>query len=152
MPPHVTCRWAVERLKHLSGVRFVAESGLYCSAPIPPSGQPPYINGVVRMDGNPDPAKLLAALHHIEEEAGRVRGEINAARTLDLDLIDVNGLVRNTPDPVLPHPRMHERGFVLHPLAEVAPGWIHPRLRLPVEALIQALPRQDIRRLSNDAS
>ncbi|MCX7385000.1 MAG: 2-amino-4-hydroxy-6-hydroxymethyldihydropteridine diphosphokinase, partial [Alphaproteobacteria bacterium] len=78
--------------------------------------------------------------HAIEARAGRVRGAANAARTLDLDIIDIAGLRRDTPAPILPHPRAHERGFVLRPLADVAPGWVHPRLGRTVEDLLATLP------------
>ena len=74
-----------------------------------------------RVAAPPDPAELLAALQAIEARAGRRRGERNAARTLDLDMIAMGDLVRDGPDPVLPHPRAHERAFVLLPL----PTW-HP--------------------------
>ena len=76
----------------------------------------------------PSRAALLAALRGIEAAFGRDRGEPNAARTLDLDLIAIGALIRDAPDPVLPHPRAHQRAFVMVPLAEVAPDWVHPRL------------------------
>ena len=95
--------------------------------------------------GVADPAALLAALQAIEAQHGRVRSEPNAARTLDLDIIAMGDLVRDAPDPVLPHPRAHERRFVLAPLAEIAPGWVHPRLGLGVAALLARLPPQDLR-------
>jgi 2-amino-4-hydroxy-6-hydroxymethyldihydropteridine diphosphokinase len=69
----------------------------------------------------------------------------NAARTLDLDIVAMDGLVREAPDPQLPHPRAHLRAFVLLPLRDVAPGWVHPVLGRRVEALLAALPPQDIR-------
>ncbi len=90
------------------------------------------------------PAGLLSALQGIEAAAGRERGVPNAARVLDLDIVDMNGLVRNAPDPVLPHPRAHLRAFVLLPLRDVAPGWVHPVLGTPIDTLIAALPAQDI--------
>jgi 2-amino-4-hydroxy-6-hydroxymethyldihydropteridine diphosphokinase len=68
----------------------------------------------------------------------------NAARTLDLDLIAMGELLRDRPDPVLPHPRTHQRAFVLVPLADVAPAWLHPRLRQSIAELIAALPPQRI--------
>ena len=85
-------------------------------------------------------ARLLAALHAIEDLAGRERPFPNAPRVLDLDLIDLDGLQRLAPDPVLPHPRAHLRRFVLHPLRDVAPDWRHPVLGLTVQALLDRLP------------
>jgi 2-amino-4-hydroxy-6-hydroxymethyldihydropteridine diphosphokinase len=142
--PLRTCRDAVAELRHVDGLNVTAISRWYQTAAIPPSGQPPYVNGVVRLEGNVDPGDLLACLQGIEAKAGRVRGVRNAARTLDLDVIDVDGLVRDAPDPVLPHPRAHERAFVLLPLADVAPGWVHPRLKCTVEQLLAALGPQQI--------
>jgi 2-amino-4-hydroxy-6-hydroxymethyldihydropteridine diphosphokinase len=142
--PLQTCEDAAAALGRLPGLRLVAVSRWYRSAAQPPSDQPPYINGVCRLDGEAEPAALLAALHAVEAAAGRVRGERNAARTLDLDLIDLDGVLRDTPDPVLPHPRAHERAFVLRPLADVAPDWRHPRLGRSVADLLAALPDQDV--------
>lgn len=142
--PLRTCRAAAEALRSLPGLRFAALSRWYVTAPVPRSGQPDYVNGVARLEGAADPAWLLRRLHAIEAAAGRLRGVRNAARTLDLDLIDVNATLRDAPDPVLPHPRAHERAFVLLPLADVAPGWVHPRLGRTVDALVAALPPQRI--------
>ncbi len=97
--------------------------------------------------GEPDPAELLAALHAIEERAGRQRGQPNAARTLDLDIVamgEAGATVRMAPDPVLPHPRAHQRAFVLAPLLDVAPDWLHPVLLRPAGDLLAELPRQEI--------
>ncbi len=141
--PLATCRAAVEALRALPGLRFVAASPFYRTAPVPLSDQPDYVNGAVRLEGAADPVELLARLQAIEARAGRVRGVANAARILDLDLIDLNGAVRDAPDPVLPHPRAHLRGFVLCPLRDVAPDWRHPLLRAGAEALLRALPPPD---------
>lgn len=146
-PPLETCRRAIRRLQSLPGVGRCTLSRWYETAPVPPSAQPNYINGVARFEGTPEPGWMLAQLHAVEAAAGRVRGEANAARTLDLDIIDIGGLVRDAPDPVLPHPRAHQRAFVLLPLAEVAPHWVHPRLHRPVDDLIRALPAQEVRPL-----
>lgn len=149
--PLATCRQAVEGLRAIPGLRVEAVSSWYETDPVPPSGQPPYVNGVVRLEGRIDPAALLAALHAIEDGHGRTRAERNAARTLDLDVIAMDGpdaaLVRTAPDPVVPHPRAHLRGFVLEPLRDVAPGWQHPVLHRSVEELIAELPPQGVRRI-----
>lgn len=144
--PIETCKAALTALKALPGLRLVAASRWWESAPIPPDpASPRYVNGVALMEGAAEPASLLAALQGIENAFGRTRPYPNAPRVLDLDIIDMDGLLRDGPDPVLPHPRAHLRGFVLHPLAEVAPGWVHPSLKQPVAALIAALPPQDLR-------
>jgi 2-amino-4-hydroxy-6-hydroxymethyldihydropteridine diphosphokinase len=132
---------------HLRGL-----SRWYNSEPLPPSGQPPYINAVAHLavaagTAEPDPADLLLWLQRIEAQAKRVRGEPNAARTLDLDILamGVHGrTLRAAPDPVLPHPRAHLRAFVLMPLIDVAPEWVHPVFCQSAKELLAALPPQGI--------
>ena len=145
-PPLETCLAAARLLDGLPGYRVGAVSRWYETAPVPPSDQPNYVNGVARLDAEApgDPAALLAALHAIEARFGRERSAIDAARTLDLDLIDMNGLVRDAPDPVLPHPRAHLRAFVLMPLLDVAPDWRHPRGLGTARALLDAAGRRGI--------
>jgi 2-amino-4-hydroxy-6-hydroxymethyldihydropteridine diphosphokinase len=143
-----TCMAAAHQLRALHGLSFVAESGWYETAPMPPSGQPAFVNGALRLEGEPDPAALLATLHAIEASFGRRRGLPNAARTLDLDLLAIGALVRRAPDPVLPHPRLHERAFVLRPLLDIAPEWGHPLIGLTVRDLWEDLPAQVIRPLT----
>jgi len=143
-PPIATCRAAAAALDALPGLRLRGLSRWYRTAPLPPSGQPDYVNAVAHLSGTMEPGALLAALQTIEARAGRVRGMANAARALDLDIIAMGSLVREAPDPILPHPRAHERRFVLVPLADVAPGWSHPILAQTVEALIAALPDQGV--------
>jgi len=142
--PVQSCREAAARLAALPGLRLDALSHWYDSAPVPASDQPRYINGIAALEGAVPPAWLLGALQRIESQAGRVRGALNAARVLDLDIVDMGGLLRDGPDPVLPHPRAHLRAFVLYPLRDIAPGWVHPRLGTPIDALIAALPAADI--------
>ncbi|HEY2133067.1 MAG TPA: 2-amino-4-hydroxy-6-hydroxymethyldihydropteridine diphosphokinase [Acetobacteraceae bacterium] len=151
MFPLATCRMAVEALRDLPGLRLHAVSRWYETVPVPPSDQPPYVNGVARLepvDTLPDPAALLARLQAIEARCGRRRGVPNAARTLDLDIVAMGDLVRAAPDPILPHPRAHQRGFVLCPLADVAPEWVHPGLGQTVQALLSALPPDGIKPIS----
>ncbi len=130
-PALETCRRAAAALDRLPGYRLAALSRWFATAPVPPSpSSPDYVNGValLRPEGGEDVAALLAALQAVENAFGRVRPYPNAPRTLDLDIIGVGAMVRDAPDPILPHPRAHERAFVLAPLCDVAPGWVHPWL------------------------
>ena len=154
--PLETCRQAVAALNCMPEVRVEALSRWYETAPLLPQSiaqdpQLPFVNAVVRLLVEPeaqiDPAVLLDRLMQLEAAAGRVRETAYAPRPLDLDIIAIDAMVRDSPDPILPHPRAHERAFVLVPLAEVAPGWVHPRLHQTVAELIAALPPQDIRPL-----
>lgn len=139
--PRETLEAAIAGLAE-AGMVVTARSCWYRSAPVPRSDQPDYVNGVVRVRSDLAPARLLAALHAIERRYGRERGIPNAARSLDLDLLDHCGRISGTAgSPLLPHPRLHLRGFVLLPLAEVAPDWRHPVSRRRVRDLIADLPR-----------
>jgi 2-amino-4-hydroxy-6-hydroxymethyldihydropteridine diphosphokinase len=154
-PPIVTTRRAAVQLDMLPGLRLCGLSHWYSTDPVPPSDQPPYVNaiavlGVEPAAAPPDPGMLLAWLQAVEAQAGRVRGERNAARALDLDIIamgEAGAMVRRAPDPVLPHPRAHLRAFVLVPLLDVAPGWVHPVLLRSARDLLAELPRQGILRI-----
>ncbi len=138
-------------LASLPGMRLRGLSRWFLSAAVPPSGQPPYVNGVASLLVDPgvmlDPVRLLGSLMAVETACGRVRSVPNAARTLDLDIIAIGDLVRDEKDPILPHPRAHLRAFVLAPLADVAPAWLHPVLGQTAAALLADLPPQDIQPL-----
>jgi len=138
-PPRATLDEAVRRLE-IAHVKVLARSRYWRTAPQPPSGQPWYWNAVVKADSALSPANLLAVLHEIEAQLGRERSVANAARAIDLDLLDHRGAVIDAPELLLPHPRLAERAFVLLPLAEVAPAWRHPISGRPVAELIAALP------------
>ena len=132
-----TCRWAAARLAELPGLRLAGLSRWFRTRPVPVSDQPDYVNGVAQLSGAvADPVTLLLALQAIEAAAGRVRSVPNAARTLDLDIVAIDSLVRRAPDPVVPHPRMHERTFVLAPLCDLMPGWRHPLLGMTAAELL----------------
>jgi 2-amino-4-hydroxy-6-hydroxymethyldihydropteridine diphosphokinase len=151
-PALETCRRAVDMLNSFPGMRLAGLSRWFRSAPVPPSGQPPYVNAVASLLADPgvmiDPAALLARLVAVETACGRERSVPNAARTLDLDIIAIGDLVRAEPDPILPHPRAHLRAFVLAPLADVTPEWVHPILRRTAAALLADLPPQEIQPLA----
>jgi 2-amino-4-hydroxy-6-hydroxymethyldihydropteridine diphosphokinase len=142
--PHATCQAAAAAVGGIPGLRGLVVSPWYRSGAIPRTGDPDYCNGVIRLDGVIAPEDLLARLQEIEARFGRVRGTPNAPRTLDLDIIDLNGIVRAAPDPVLPHPRAHLRAFVLRPLLDIAPAWRHPLFHGDAATLLAALPPQPI--------
>lgn len=123
------------------GLRLTGRSRWYESAPVPPSDQPWYVNGVIAVETDLPAGALLTLLHEVEAATGRVRGQVNAARPVDLDLLDYEGQV-SAPGawPVLPHPRMAERAFVLLPLADVAPAWRHPVTGESLAELLVKLP------------
>lgn len=107
---------------------MVSRSSWWRSAAWPEPDGNEYRNGVALVEARLSPCDTLRRLLAIEAEFGRVRAQKNAARTLDLDLIAHGRALLETPNLLLPHPRAHERLFVMGPLAEVAPGWRHPRL------------------------
>jgi len=145
-PPRATCGAALMALAAVPGVAVAGRSRWYRSAPVPASDQPWFVNAVARLGTALDPAALMALLVATEEAFGRRRGAANAARTLDLDLLAYGELVcgetGQPPRPALtlPHPRLHERAFVLLPLRDVAPAWRHPVTGIDVKAMIAALP------------
>lgn len=150
-PPRETLMAALDRLARL-GVHTRVRSSWYESAPVPPSGQPWFVNAVAAVDTARDPAALLRALHEVEAALGRQRGVRNAARAVDLDLLDYAGQCSAAADwPCLPHPRLAERAFVLRPLAEVAPDWRHPVSGYGVNALIADLPPDQVCRRAKTA-
>ena len=113
----------------------------YQSAPVPVSDQPDFVNAVVRLKTTLKPNDLLHVLLQLEEQFGRPRDQKNAARTLDLDLLDYNGEIIASDEALsLPHPRLHERAFVLLPLAELDQQWRHPQTGQSIADLIKQLP------------
>lgn len=134
-----------------AGLRPRALSGVWETAAWPPdSGQPDYHNAVVELGaGARSPQLLYETLTAIELEFGRSRRTRWAPRTLDLDIVAIEGCCGRYGDIELPHPRMHERAFVLAPLAEIAPAWRHPELGVGAAELLAGLPASRYRRIGS---
>ena len=147
------------------GIDVTSQSRLYRSPAFPPGAGPDYVNAVVGIETTLAPDAVLTVLHGIERDSGRVRRERWAARILDLDLLALGDHIlpdpagfarwrdmpleeqtRHAPDyPVLPHPRMQDRAFVLKPLAEIAPEWRHPVTGVTVSEMLNRLPMSERR-------
>jgi 2-amino-4-hydroxy-6-hydroxymethyldihydropteridine diphosphokinase len=122
-------------------ITLLSRSRLYRSAAWPDPSDPEFVNAVISVMTDLDASQLLARLHALEAEFGRERRKPNAPRPLDLDIVDYAGRVSEPGEaPVLPHPRMTDRAFVLLPLAEIAPDWRHPVTGAAIAELIRALP------------
>lgn len=164
--PAETLRAALLALAH-AGLPVLAQSRLWRTPAFPAGSGPDYANACALLGlADPrfdDPAEVLAVLHRIEAQFGRIRTQRWGARTLDLDLLAIGDRVlpdaatqddwralpaerqadRVPDDLILPHPRLQDRAFVLVPLAEIAPGWRHPRLAQTVVQMRDALPEDD---------
>lgn len=118
----------------------------YRTAPVPASDQPWYVNAVAEIASDLPPNEVLAQLHAVEDVFGRVRSVPNAARFIDLDLIDYQGKIAPSGPgkATLPHPRLGSRAFVLRPLADLAPGWRHPATGAAIADLVAALPADQL--------
>jgi 2-amino-4-hydroxy-6-hydroxymethyldihydropteridine diphosphokinase len=129
-------RRALAALAATDGIEVVAVSAFYETDPVGPPPQGPYLNAAAQLRTSLSPHALLERLLSIENEAGRVRTkERNAARSLDLDLLLYGTLCLDEPGLCIPHPRMHERAFVLEPLSEIAGDLAHPALELSIAEL-----------------
>lgn len=144
--PASTLRAAFAALAELPDSRLLARSALYLSAPVGLSGQPDFVNAAARIETSLSPEGLLDALLAIEQQFGRMRGERNGPRTLDLDLLLYDDRVISTPRLTVPHPRLHLRAFALLPLADLDPDLPLPG-RGSVAAWLPAVATQGIRRL-----
>jgi len=161
-PPLTTLRRAVEAIE--SVVKVIGVSGYYRTPSFPAGSGPDYVNAALTFKSTQSPWKILEHLHRIEAEIGRVRGQRWGARVVDLDLLFLGDAI--LPDAeihqiwrslspqarieavpehlILPHPRLQDRGFVLVPLADVAPDWIHPILDSSVREMRDALTVEDL--------
>jgi 2-amino-4-hydroxy-6-hydroxymethyldihydropteridine diphosphokinase len=142
-PPQSTLQAALVALEARS-VRVLRRSRWYRTRPVPDDGQPWYLNAVAELETTLPPERLLACVLEVEAAFGRVRRRRWAPRAIDLDILAYHELINwnATPPvtPILPHPRLHERAFVLAPLAELAPEWRHPVLGRSAAELLETLP------------
>lgn len=128
-----------------AGFKVVKKSSLYRTAAVGgPPGQPDCYNAVTIVNTNDTPPlEVLKVLHEIERQLGRIREEKWGPRIIDLDLLDHGGAIMDKGELILPHPMMHSRAFVLAPLAEIAPGWKHPKSGLTPGRMLEKLPEED---------
>lgn len=134
--PLETLRAAIAAMPQ-HGIRVTGTSGFYHSAAWPDPTDPPFVNAVVSVATQKGPYELLHGLLALERQFGRVRKTRWEPRSLDLDLIDYGGLISDTDELMLPHPRMHERPFVLVPLRDLAPAWRHPDTGASIAELLE---------------
>lgn len=153
--PRATLEAALSALDG-AGATVRRRSRWYRTTPVPDNGQPDFVNGVAELATTLEPPQLLALLLEIERRFGRIRAQRWAPRVLDLDLLVYHDTVNWAGEapvepPILPHPRLHERAFVLVPLVETAPRWHHPVLhQTATELLANLSPGQYVASLDED--
>ena len=140
---------ALFTIANTPGINLISQSSFYQTTPIGPP-QPDYLNACAILEVKFKPDELLEKLLNIEQEFGRVRTEHWGARTLDLDILLFDDLILDTPTLQIPHPRMGERGFVLVPLAEIAPDWIEPKSGIAIAQLLEAVDCSGVLGVSGD--
>ncbi len=147
--PLTQIRNAIVELGTLPKTKLIARSSLYRSAPVGNINQPDFINAVAKLETELTPRELLAALLEIERRHSRRREFPNAPRTLDLDLLLYGDLIHHEHGLTIPHPRMHQRAFVLSPLHEIAPDSVIPGIGSVAE-LLAACTGQHVQKLVED--
>ena len=134
---------AINSIDAIDDLSVTHISSLYKTKPIGKIDQPDFINAVIEVEGDISPENLHAALQAIETQAGRIRIELNEPRTLDLDILLIDDLIMKTKKLTVPHPRMHQRQFVIVPLFE-----INQKLNIsgigPINKILKSLPDQGV--------
>jgi 2-amino-4-hydroxy-6-hydroxymethyldihydropteridine diphosphokinase len=143
-----TLEAATQALTAIPGIELEAKSSWYRTKAVGPP-QPDYINACIILQVKMSPQELLDTLLATEQKFGRVRRERWGARSLDLDILLYDDLILDTPNLQIPHPRMHERAFVLVPLVEIAPDWIEPVSGLTIKQLVKKVDCSDVHLLKS---
>ena len=140
--PENNCLQAIEVLKKVFFLKKVSK--LYTSEPIPKSNQPWFVNGALEISTSRKPIDILEQLHEVENNFGRYRLKKNEPRIIDLDLLCYHNLISKRIGLKLPHPRLHKRRFVIQPICDIKPSWIHPVLKLTAKTLLKKTNNQKI--------
>jgi 2-amino-4-hydroxy-6-hydroxymethyldihydropteridine diphosphokinase len=150
--PAENCLQAIERLSTHSDLTLVTRSSLYQSEPFGITDQDWFVNCVAQITTSLTPEKLLRACLSIEQAMGRTRTEKWGPRIIDLDILFYDDLILKQEGLEIPHPGIAERSFVLAPMNEIEPGFIHPKLKKNIEALLAEIPNpQQLNNLSSDS-
>ena len=142
----------IEAVKTLNNEILIEEiSPWYKSEPVPKSDQPWYVNGVLNINTDLNPLEVLNILLKIETNFGRFREKKNESRVLDLDLLTFNDLIIDTKKLTIPHPRMHLRSFVMKPITDINPNWVHPKLKMKSKDIMMKIEKgQGIEKIKNN--
>ena len=144
--PIENCDKAINELSKFN-IKIIQKSSWYLSDPMPKSSQPKYYNSVFLCNSNLNVNKVLKIVQIVEQKFGRVRVFKNMPRCIDLDIISFNGNVKNSLLLKIPHPRMHLRKFVLLPLFEIDPHWLHPLLKKNIKFFLEKVKCQKIKKI-----
>ncbi len=132
----------IERSKFLldqNSISIIKSSSIYETYSWPNHNKPKFFNIVIKVTTKLSPKNLFKVIKDIEKKMGRINTKINSPRTCDIDILDYNGLLYNNDKLIIPHPRIHNRNFVLFPLFEIEKQWVHPNKKLKIHELIEKL-------------